>query len=206
MEYNTQRNKLIIPEYGRNIQKMIEHCLELKDRDERTRFAYLIVNVMGQMVPKGKESGDMQQKLWDHLHIISGFRLNVDSPYKPPEQDFREIKPQPLPYSDQNFKYRHYGKNIEKIIEKTSNYEDGEEKDALIQAIANHLKKSYLNWNRDSVDDDLILENLQELSKGKLVFGEDMHLSHTNVILARNKKKKFTKPSSSNHKGKQRRS
>jgi hypothetical protein len=206
MEYNTTRGKLIIPEYGRNIQKMIEHCVTIKEKDERTRFAYLIVNVMGQMTPKGKESGDMQQKLWDHLHIISGFQLDVDSPFPPPEKDFREIKPNPLSYSDQNFKYRHYGKNIEKIIEKTSQYPDGEEKDALIQAIANHLKKSYLNWNRDSVDDDLILENLQELSKGKLVFGDDMKLSHTSVFLSRNKKKKFTKTSQGNHKGKQRRS
>lgn len=193
MEYNTQRNKMIIPEYGRNIQKMIDQCIAIPDRDQRTRFAYLIVSVMGQMVPKGKESGDMKQKLWDHLFIISDFKLDVDSPYPPPRKDVLQAKPDPVPYSDEDFRYRHYGKNIERIIEKAAEYPEGPEKDALIKTIANHLKKSYLNWNRNSVDDELIMENLEELSKGKIKASTDLQLSHTSEILKSNKKKS-TKP------------
>jgi hypothetical protein len=194
MEYNTQRNKLVIPEYGRNIQKMIEQCIAITDRNQRTRFAYLIVNVMGQMVPKGKESGDMKQKLWDHLFIISDFRLDIDSPYPPPKKDVLEAKPEPVEYSDGNIKYRHYGKNIEMIIMKAAEYPDGPEKDALVKIIANHLKKSYLTWNRNSVDDDLIVENLEELSRRKIKTDENLQLNHTNEILKSNiTKKKHTK-------------
>jgi hypothetical protein len=172
---------------------MIEQCIAIEDRDQRTRFAYLIVNVMGQMVPKGKESGDMKQKLWDHLFIISGFRLDIDSPYPPPKEDVLQAKPEPIVYSDGNIKYRHYGKNIEKVIIKAAEYPDGPEKDALVQIIANHLKKSYLTWNRNSVDDDLIVENLEELSRRKIKTSDDLQLSHTNEILKTNKKKQYSK-------------
>lgn len=203
MEYNTQRNKLVIPEYGRNIQKMIEQCIAIQDRNERTRFAYLIVNIMGQMTPKGKESGDMKQKLWDHLYIISDFRLDIDSPYPPPNKGVLQARPKPLDYSEVDFKYRHYGRNIEKIIKKAADYPEGPEKDALVKIIANHLKKSYLTWNRNSVDDNLILENLEELSKNKLKANEDLQLSHTNEIL-RSSKKKSKSGSGSQRNGKRR--
>lgn len=196
MEYNTQRNKLVIPEYGRNIQKMIEQCIAIEDRNERTRFAYLIVNIMGQMTPKGKESGDMKQKLWDHLYIISDFRLDIDSPYPPPNKDVLQARPKPLKYSDDDFKYRHYGRNIEKIIKKAADYPEGPEKDALVRIIANHLKKSYLTWNRNSVDDSLIFENLEELSNSRIKAGDDLQLSHTNEILRSSKKKSKSGPGS----------
>ncbi len=194
MEYNTQRNKLVIPEYGRNIQKMIEQCIAIEDRNERTRFAYLIVNIMGQMTPKGKESGDMKQKLWDHLYIISDFRLDIDSPYPPPNKDVLQARPKPLSYSEVDFKYRHYGRNIEKVIKKAAEYPEGPEKDALVKIIANHLKKSYLTWNRNSVDDRLIFENLEELSNDRIKANEDLQLNHTNEILRSSKKKSKSGP------------
>jgi hypothetical protein len=204
MEYNTQRNNLVIPEYGRNIQKMIDQCIAIKDRNERTRFAYLIVNIMGQMTPKGKESGDLKQKLWDHLHIISDFRLDIDSPYPPPSKDVLQARPKPLGYSEIDFKYRHYGRNIEKVIKKAADYPEGPEKDALVKIIANHLKKSYLTWNRNSVDDRLILENLEELSSKKINVDDNLQLNHTNEIL-RNTKKKPKQSDRGSHRNSKRR-
>ena len=194
MEYNTQKSKLIIAEYGRNLQQMVQDCTRIEDRSLRTRTAEFIVNVMGQMNPKVKESGDYRQKLWDHLHIMADLKLDVDSPYPPPSQEILHFEHTPFNYQQSKIRFRHYGKNIELIIEKAATYEDGPEKEALIRTIANHMKKSYLNWNRNSVDDDVILKNLAELSTNRLQLSEEHKLSHTNEILARNKKKKFIKP------------
>lgn len=192
MEYNTTRNNLIISEYGRNVQKLVNLCMSIDDRDQRTKFAKVIVQIMGQMNPAVRESGDFRHKLWDHMHIISNFQLDVDSPYPPPTKKFLDTRPQPVAYGDNHIKYRMYGSNIARIIEKAINFEDGEEKDALVAAIANHLKKSYLAWNRESVDDEQIFQHLEVLSEGKLELKEDVRLSTTNEILARNKKKKTT--------------
>lgn len=196
MEYNTQKSKLIIAEYGRNIQQMAQDCILIEDREKRTRTAEFIVNVMAQMNPKVKESGDYRQKLWDHLHILADFKLDVDSPYPAPSREVLRFPHKAFNYQQSDIKYRHYGKNIEKIIEKAVTFEEGPEKEALIKTIANHLKKSYLNWNRNSVDDDVILKNLADLSSSRLQLSEEHKLSHTNEILARNKKKKFVKPGS----------
>jgi hypothetical protein len=190
MEYNTQRQKLIIPEYGRNVQKMIDQAVMIEDKDKRTRAAYAIVGIMSQINPGVKDSVDYQRTLWDHMHIISDFRLEVDGPFPPPTEEQLAMKPDRVEYSDGRIKYRHYGKNIEGIIDKAIEFEDGPEKDALIHVIANHLKKSYLNWNRDSVDDDTILHHLSELSGGKLKMEEDTKLTATGEILARSKVKK----------------
>lgn len=191
MEYNTTRKQLVMPEYGRNIQKMILYALSVEDREKRTKVATTIVDIMAQMHPKVRESGDYRHKLWDHLFIISDFKLDVDSPYPSPSEDILQSKPQPLSYSDEKITYRHYGYNIQNIILKAIAYEDGREKDAFIKTIANHMKKSYLNWNRDSVNDELIHKQLDELSDGKLVLADDVKLNETNDILARNRKKKF---------------
>jgi hypothetical protein len=197
MEYNTQKSKLIIAEYGRNLQQMAQDCVAIEDRALRTRTAEFIVNVMAQMNPKVKESGDYRQKLWDHLHIMADFKLDVDSPYPPPSQEVLSFSHKQIKYQQSNIRYRHYGKNIELMIEKAVAFEDGPEKEALIRTIANHLKKSYLNWNRNTVDDDVILKNLADLSANRLQLSEEHKLSHTNEILARNKKKKFIKPGGS---------
>lgn len=206
MEYNSQREPLIIPEYGRNIQKMVNYAKTIEDREKRTEAAKFIVSVMASMNQQNKDTGDYRQTLWDHLFIISKFELDVDSPYPMPAKETLTRKPDKVKYSDNRIRFRHYGKNIEAIIKKAIEYEDGPEKDALIHAIANHLKKSYLNWNRESVDDVAIEKHLEILSDGKLSLSEDQTLTSTSDILARNKtkKKKFV-PRSKDNNGKRRR-
>lgn len=207
MEYNTTRDKLKIAEYGRNIQKLIQEAIEIEDKETRTKFAKVIVQVMGQMNPAAKESGDFKHKLWDHLHIMADFKLDVDAPYPAPSPEVLMERPKAIPYSDNKVDFRMYGSNIKRIIEKAVNYEEGPEKDALIEAIANHMKKSYLAWNRESVDDSLIFEHFNKLSNGKVVLSEEMKLDSTNEILARNRKKKTTAPPQRNNpkfKGKKR--
>lgn len=205
MEYNSQREPLIIPEYGRNIQKMVNYAKTIEDREKRTEAAKFIVSVMASMNQQNKDTGDYRQTLWDHLFIISKFELDVDSPYPMPEKETLTRKPEKVQYSDNKIRFRHYGKNIEAIIKKANEYEDGPEKEALIHAIANHLKKSYLNWNRESVDDMAIEKHLEILSEGKLSLSKDLTLTSTSDILARNKskKKKFNPRSKDN--GKRRR-
>lgn len=196
MEYNTSRNKLVIPEYGRNIQSMIEHLSEIEDRDTRTKAAHFIVSVMAQMNPQVKEASDYKHKLWDHLHLISGFKLDIESPFPKPSPEVLQRKPKHVDYSTAKIKYGHYGKYIIEIIKKVAEeYEDGPEKTELVNIIANHMKKSYLNWNRDSVNDATIAENLAELSKGQLIMHEEAKLIPTSDLLQRNtqsKKKKFS--------------
>ena len=207
MEYNTTRDNLIISQYGRNVQKLVKHAIAIEDREKRTDFAKMIIQIMGQMNPYARESGDFRHKLWDHLHIISDFKLDVDSSYDVPSREQLAKKPEKLNYREDKIKYKVYGSNLEKIIEIAKDYEEGAEKDALVHTIANHLKKSYLNWNRDSVNDELIFEHLEKLSDGKLKLKEGLRLTTTNDILARNKKKKTTKDThqkkSSNYKKKQ---
>ncbi len=185
MEYNTTRNNLVISEYGRNIQKMIEYTMTMGDRVKRTKSAYLIVDVMAQMHPHVKDTVDFKQKLWDHLHMISGFKLDVDSPFPVPTKKALESKPERLGYQENNIKFRQYGKNLQRVIDKVIEMEDGEEKNTYIKSVANHLKKSYLNWNRDSVNDDLIYEHLKILSDGKLEMPENSRLLNTGDILSR---------------------
>lgn len=192
MEYNTTRKHLEMPEYGRNIQKMILYAISHEDKEKRLKVAQVIVNIMAQMHPKVKDMGDYRQKLWDHLYIISDWKLDVDGPYPPPSREVVESKPGRVPYSFNKIKFKPYGKNIEGVIEKAIAYEEGPEKQAFMKAIANHLKKSYLNWNRDSVNDELIFEHFKEMSDGKLTLDENFKLNETNDILARNKKKKYT--------------
>lgn len=183
MEYNTSRNKLVIAEYGRNVQKMVEYAITLEDREKRTRLANLIVNVMAQLNPGIREMSDYQQKLWDHLHIISDFRLDVDSPYPVPDKSVLENKPERLPYHNNGIRFRHYGKNIENIIEGVVKEEEGPKKDELIKMVANQLKKSYLMWNRESVTDEVIAAHLADLSGGRLILPEGTVLARTHDIL-----------------------
>ncbi|GAB1403617.1 MAG: DUF4290 domain-containing protein [Lentimicrobiaceae bacterium] len=196
MDYNSTREKLIIPEYGRNVQKMAAYILGIEDRERRTNLARALVNVMAQLHPEQRDTVDYKRKLWDHLHIITQYQLDIDSPYPKPEPEKAFQKPKPIPYPQENIKYRPYGKYISRIIEKACDFEDGAEKDALVKNIANHLKKSYLNWNRDSVNDELITDHLKELSHGKLKLSDDTRLAHTNELLSRT-------PSSSNSSGTQ---
>jgi hypothetical protein len=201
MEYNSTRNKLILREYGRNVQKMVEHVMTIEDREKRTQYAKAVINVMSQLNPNIRDVGDARHKLWDHLYIMSDFKLDVDFPFNPPTPQEIYKRPKRLRYQDRQIKFRHYGNNIELIIDKAINYSDGSEKQSLVHTIANHLKKSYLNWNRDSVSDELIAQHLEVLSNGQLKLGDEDKLSHTSDILARNKKKKFKKENGSTNQG-----
>ncbi|THD66653.1 DUF4290 domain-containing protein [Robertkochia marina] len=168
LEYNSERPKLIIPEYGRHIQKMVDHAVSIEDREERNKVANAIIGVMGNLNPHLRDVPDFQHKLWDQLFIISDFKLDVDSPYPTPTREMLEERPEPLEYP-QNFpKYRFYGNNIKRMIDVCVSWEDGDLKDALKFTIANHMKKSYLNWNKDTVEDEVIFQHLFELSDGAI--------------------------------------
>ncbi len=179
---------------------MIRYAVGIEDPERRLKVANVIVNIMAQMHPRLRETADYKQKLWDHLYIISGWELEVDGPYPPPPRDILASKPRQVPYSAGKIRFKPYGRNIERIIEMAIEEEDGPQKDAIIRNIANHLKKSYLNWNRDSVNDELIFEHFRELSDGKLKLDDDFRLNETSDILSKNKKKKFTgKPRENNY-------
>ncbi len=183
LEYNSEREKLIIPEYGRHIQKLVNHCVALEDREMRNTMAEAIVQVMGNMQPHLRDVPDFQHKLWDQLFIMSDYRLDVDTPYPKPEREVLQAKPEPLAYPRSASKYRFYGNNIQIMIDTALTWEDGEMKDALVYAIANHMKKCYLNWNKDTVEDDVIVSHLEELSGGKLTLKEKDVLSDSKNLL-----------------------
>jgi len=189
LEYNAERPHLIIPEYGRHLQKLIEQAVALEDREERNKAARYIISVMGSLNPHLRDVPDFQHKLWDQIFIMSDFRLDVDSPYPIPSKEMLDQKPERLAYP-QNFpKYRFYGNNIKYMIDVANKWEDGEMKNALIMVIANHMKKSYLSWNKDTVKDDVIFEHLYELSGGKInLQATEEELSNTTDLMRVNKK------------------
>lgn len=189
--YNTQRKKLVLPEYGRNIQKMIEHIINIKDREERNRAAKTIISIMGNVNPHLRDISDFKHKLWDHLILISNFKLDIDSPYETIAKETLLEKPKSIPYHHKKIKYLHYGRLIEKLIHAADELEEGEEKNKLIELILNHMKKSYLNWNRNQVSDELIIDNMKELSGGKIDMPDDIKLMETREIFARAKKKRI---------------
>lgn len=191
MDYNSTREKLIIPEYGRNVQKMIQNALTMEDREKRTSFVKYIVGVMTQMHISTGSYGDYNHMIWDHLHIIADYKMDVDSPFPMPDKEAIEARPKTLKYSEGKIKYRPYGANIEKMIQLAMTYEEGEEKVSLVENIANHLKKAYLNWNRDSVDDEVILNHLAVLSDGKLKLKEGFVFKTTEDIVSQSAKKKW---------------
>jgi hypothetical protein len=186
MEYNTQLPHLQIPEYGRNIQVMIDHCVNIEDRDERNKCAKAIIQIMGQLNPHLRDIADYTHKLWDHLFLISKFKLDVDSPYPRPTAETFTTKPDIVPYPATKMRYKHYGKTIERIIDVAKTYEDGPEKKELTRLIANHLKKSYVNWNKDSVTDDVIFKQFKEMTNNELVIDEGTALTHANELKNKN--------------------
>ena len=177
LEYNSSRNKLVISEYGRHIQKLVEHAMTLKDKEERQKMANGIIDIMGELNPQLRDVADFKHKLWDHLFIISNFELDVDSPYEKPVIEKLFEKPEPLAYPNSKIKYNHYGKVIELMIDEAIKMEDQVLKSKLVIAIANQMKKSYVNWNLDTVEDEIILNQLTKLSKGKLSVPEGTELS-----------------------------
>ena len=189
LEYNAERPHLIIPEYGRHLQKLIEQAVALEDREERNKAAKYIISVMGSLNPHLRDVPDFQHKLWDQIFIMSDFKLDVDSPYPIPSKEKLDLKPDRLGYP-QNFpKYRFYGNNIKYMIDVANKWEDGDLKNALIIVIANHMKKSYLSWNKDTVKDGVIFEHLYELSGGRInLQATEEELSASTDLMRVNKK------------------
>lgn len=207
LEYNSERSHLIIPEYGRHLQKLIDQAAAIEDREERNKAARYIISVMGSLNPHLRDVPDFQHKLWDQIFIMSDFNLDVDSPYPIPSKEMLEEKPERLDYP-QNFpKYRFYGNNIKYMIDVANKWEEGELKNALIMVIANHMKKSYLSWNKDTVKDDVIFEHLLELSGGKInLLKSEEELSTSSDLMKVNKKMSNKTQFSSNTKQKSHRS
>lgn len=168
LQYNSLRPHLMLPEYGRNVQKMVEYALTVKDKEKRNLIAKNIISVMGNMSPHLRDVEDFQHKLWDQLFIISDFKLDVNSPFPKPTREILFERPKPLTYPQNHPKYRFYGNNIQLMIDEAIAMEEGQLREALILSIANHMKKCYLNWNKDSVKDEIIFQHLQELSHGKI--------------------------------------
>lgn len=211
MEYNSQREKLILPEFGRNVQKMVEFTIKIEDREERLRAAKSIIQVMAANTPMlNKDQEDFYHKLWDHLYVISNYQLDVDGPYEKPKPEDLIKEKKKITYPNSKSKYKHYGKIVETFIKKAKDYEDPIMKDKFTEAIANMMKKAYLIYNRDSVNDELIKNHLLEMSDGNLKFKEHLRLSSTNEILGnpnqrhhqnnhKKKKKKFNNNNNNNN-------
>ncbi len=204
LEYNTEREDLIIPEYGRHIKKMIDHVSSLKSKDERNKLSNAIISVMGNLQPHLRDVPDFQHKLWDQLFIMSDFKLDVDSPFEKPSKDILDSKPLPLEYPQSFPKYRFYGNNIKIMIDEAVKWDNSDKKDALIFTIANHMKKCFLNWNKDNVEDQVIFEHLYELSDSKIdIKNSNIELLDSSVLIRAKKKfsnKKYPKKNNKNRK------
>ena len=204
LEYNTIREELIIPEYGRHVQKMINYASSGESKEERNKLANSIISVMGNLQPHLRDVPDFQHKLWDQLFIMSDFKLDADSPFEKPSKEVLNAKPEPLSYP-QNFpKYRFYGNNIKIMIDEAVKWDAGEMKEALVLTIANHMKKCFLNWNKDSVKDQVIFDHLYELSDSKIDIRDSKEELLDSALLLRSKKrfsnKKFPKKNNKNRK------
>jgi len=194
MDYNTKRKKLPMPEYGRNIQNMVDHLFTIEDREKRNQSAQAIIDVMGNLYTYLRDVAEYKHKLWDHIAIMSDFKLDIDYPYDPPSPDILTEKPNRVPYNQTEIKLKHYGLITQKLIDKAVEME-GEEQRILLEQIANQMKKLYQAWNKDSVEDEKIFIDLEELSGHKLKVPRDIQLSEVRVAqpTPQNKKKKKNK-------------
>lgn len=176
-DYNSTRPKLILAEYGRNVQNMVDYICSLPSKEERNRHAQVVIDMMGFLNPHLRDVADFKHKLWDHLHIISDFKIDVDSPYPVPERDSVHPKPELLNYPQHRIRFKHYGHTIEEMIARARIINNPETKQSMTLAIANFMKMAYLTWNKDSVEDDAIIADLRELSGGELQLAPDVVLT-----------------------------
>ena len=176
--YNSQLKKLVLPEYGRNIQQMVDHCMTIEDREERNQCACTIISIMDNMFPEQREEANHEQKLWDQLAIMSDFKLDVDFPYEIIKPDRLDTKPERIEYHLEPIKYRHYGKLIERMIGRATQYPEGEERDALVMLLANHMKKSIYQINNEVVEDSKIFNDLAHYSHGVIRLNPETHALH----------------------------
>ncbi|HHV00277.1 MAG TPA: DUF4290 domain-containing protein [Bacteroidales bacterium] len=188
-DYNTQRKRMALPEYGRNVLKMIEHAKTIKDPEERNRAAKTIIQIMGNLNPNLREVTDFKHKLWDHIMIIADFDLDVDSPYPAPDRKKLNSKPNKVPYHNGEIKYSHYGCIIPAMIEAAAKMKDGEEKDYLTSLILNQMKKDYVTWNKSTVADEVIIRDLIEISGNRLKVPENYKMPDVRDLIAQPKGK-----------------
>ena len=180
--YNTERGQIIISEYGRNMQEMIRHLMEIEDRQKRTEAAHFIISIMAQMNPQVKQSDDYLHKLWDHLYIISDYQLDVDSPFPPPQPFTEATKPQHVGYQNNTIEYGHYGHYMAKMIDLVAQVESEEMRQALSLSIANQMKRNYAEWGGNVVSDQQIIADLRTISHGRLVLDEETKLNGTEAL------------------------
>ena len=196
LEYNGERPHLIIPEYGRHIQKLVDNCVALEDVEERNKMAKAIVDVMGNLQPHLRDVPDFKHKLWDQLFIMSDFKLDIESPYPKPELEKLAEKPEPMEYPGNKIRFSYYGNTIQSMIE-TAMKMEGIEKEVMTGMIANHMKKSYLLFNKHSVSNDTIKLHLDQLSENKLKLAEDFEFIRSDTVVTKTApkvyKKKFKK-------------
>ncbi len=192
MDYNSNRKKLALPEYGRNIQNMVDYLLTIEDRAKRNKSAQTVIDVMGNLYPFLRDVPEFKHKLWDHLAIMTDFQLDIDYPYNPPSREILTEKPGKVPYSQHYIKYKHYGRTMELMIEEAEKFE-GEEREIMIIQLANHMKKSYLAWNKDAVEDEKIFGDLEELSGGRLKIPEGLVLADAKVLIGKKKNQQSNK-------------
>lgn len=188
MDYNTTRDKLIMPEYGRHIQKMIEQVKSIEDREKRNEQIRAVVQVMGILNPQLRDQPDFKHKLWDHVQIISEFDIDIDSPYPLPTREDFMTKPEPVPVSSEPLKAAHYGRNIQNMVNVIAAMPDDEERDKIIKSMAVYMRQQYLIWNKDSVSEETIFKDIEHLSGGKLVVPSHIHLETISS------KEKFARP------------
>lgn len=186
LEYNTSRPKMHIPEYGRNVQKMVDHAVGLASKEERNKVAQAIIKVMGELNPQLRDVEEYKPKLWTHLFIMSDFQLDVDSPYPLPTREALAEKPKRVAYPQTEIKIGHYGKTVEKLIEKACEMPKGDEQTALVKTIASLMKRFHLTFNSSSIEDQIIANHLKRLSNGKLELTDLSFLPSTNDILKSN--------------------
>jgi hypothetical protein len=188
-DYNTQRKRMALPEYGRNVQKMVDHIKTIDDRDERNRAAKTIISIMGNLNPHLRDIVDFKHKLWDHLALIAKFDLDIDSPYPVPEPSKFVEKPRQVPYGQGDIKYLHYGRIIELMIDAACEMEESDEKEYLTTLIVNQMKKSYITWNRGQVADEVIFANLKQLSRGRLKITDGVKILEIKELIPQVKRK-----------------
>lgn len=195
LEYNNQKEVLKLPEYGRNIQQMVEYCTNIEDRDERNRCAKTIIQSMGNLFPHLRDDPDFKHKLWDHIAIMSGFRLDIDYPYEVIKEENLRTLPHAVEYQLEPIRFRHYGKIIEHMIGRACEYPEGDERDCLVMLIANHMKKLIYGINKEDVEDEKIFNDLSIYSKGKLKLNTVTHKLHVfkEVAAQQNNSKKNSK-------------
>lgn len=185
---------MALPEYGRNVQKMVDHIKTIEDRVERNRAAKTIISIMGNLNPHLRDVGDFKHKLWDHLSLIANFELDIDSPYPVPEPSKFVEKPKQVPYKQGDIRFLHYGRIIELMIDAACEMEDGLEKEYLTNLIVNQMKKSYITWNRGQVADEVIIGDMKLLSRGKLKMTENVRILEVRELIPPVKRKPAGKP------------